>query len=359
MLQFIMAFILSFVATLLLVRFAHAHRHFTGDNDLVGVQKFHCSVVPRIGGVSIMLGLLSSGIVLWVRDLPNLTGFYLLMLCCFPAFLSGVCEDVFKYGGVIYRFAAIVASGIFAWFLADGRVDRLDVFWLDPYLALPIFSILFSVFAVAGLTNAMNLIDGYNGLASAVSIIMSIGIAYVAFFQGDYLVWSISVSLVGAVVGFFVWNWPRGLIFLGDGGAYLLGFVIAELVILVVSRNSDVSPWFALMIVIYPVIETIFTIIRRLAHKKNPGLPDAAHLHQLIYKALMKWAVGSAFDDISDKLHRNSMTSPYLWALSSMGVVPAVLFWRDTKALQISVVVFVAVYLFVYWILWRSTLDKK
>lgn len=346
MTQLVIGFCVAFFAAMFLVRYAHLHEKFTGDSDLGGVQKFHTTPVPRIGGVAIMLGLLVSGVVVSVRGLPHQVGFYVLLLTAFPAFLSGLYEDISKNGGVARRMLGIMVSAALAWYFSGGQVGRLDIPWLDAWMAVPLISLLFSVVAVAGLTNAMNLIDGYNGLASAVSAIMLAGIAYVAFFQGDYLIWSVAVSAIGAILGFLFWNWPRGLIFLGDGGAYLLGFLIAELVILLVARNPQVSPWCAAMIVSYPVMETCFTILRRLARKSNPGLPDAAHLHQLIYKRMMRWAAGSSRPE--DRLMRNSMTSPYLWCLSSVGVIPAVLFWDNTLALQISAGLFVVLYIWIY-----------
>lgn len=346
MLQFVIAFAISFVIAMCLVHYSHLHEHFSGDHDVGGVQKFHSTAVPRVGGLAIMLGLLVAGLVLSIRGLSHQTGFYLTLLTALPAFFSGLYEDISKHGGVMRRFASIMLSAGLAWYFVGGQIGRLDVPLLDSWFSIPLISLLFTLVAVSGLTNAMNLIDGYNGLASAVSVIMLLGIAYVAFFQGDYLIWSLAVSAIGAIIGFMFWNWPRGLIFLGDGGAYFLGFLIAELVILLVARNPRVSPWFAVLIVSYPIMETLFTIVRRVARRSNPGLPDAAHLHQLIYKRMMRWAVGSS--QPHHRLIRNSMTSPYLWVLSSVGVVPAVLFWDNTLALQISAILFVLLYLWIY-----------
>lgn len=346
MLQAVVGFLISFLTALVLVRYAHLHERFSGDHDLNGVQKFHFTTVPRIGGVAIMLGLLVSGIVIVTRELPHGGTFYLLLLCALPAFLCGLYEDISKNGGVLRRIFGIMLAGGLAWYFTKAQIVRLDMAWLDSWIALPFISLTITVAAVCGLTNAMNLIDGYNGLASAVSVIMLVGIAYVAILQGDHLVWALAISGIGAIIGFLFWNWPRGMIFLGDGGAYLLGFLVAELLILLVARNPRVSPWFAAMIASYPAMETCFTIARRTARRANPGMPDAAHLHQLIYKRVMRWAAGSNRPE--DRLLRNSMTSPYLWGMSSLGVVPAVLFWDNTLALQISAILFVLSYIWLY-----------
>ena len=346
MLQFVIALVVSFLTGMILVHYAHLHEHLSGDHDLSGVQKFHTTPVPRIGGLGLILGLSVSGTVLWLQSQPHLDGFYLLLLTAIPAFLSGFYEDISKHGGVLLRMSCIVLSAALAWWLLGNKVSRIGWQWADAALALPLVSFLFTAMAVSGITNAINFVDGYNGLAGAVCAIMLAGIAYVAFLQGDHLVWAVAISAVGAIAGFLFWNWPRGLIFLGDGGAYLLGFLIAELTIMLVIRNPRVSPWFALLVVSYPMVETVFTILRRVARRSNPGLPDAAHLHQLIYKRMMRWAVGSSLP--RHRLFRNSMTSPYLWSMSSLGVVPAVLFWDNTLALQIAALLFIALYVWLY-----------
>ena len=147
---------------------------------------------------------------------------------------------------------------------------------------------------VAGIANAVNIIDGFNGLASMCAVLMLISIGYVAFQVGDLAVMYMAAIGVGAVLGFFVWNFPLGLIFLGDGGAYFLGFFVAELAILLLHRNPGVSPMFPLLVCIYPVFETVFSIYRRVMLRGQPaGMPDGIHLHSLIYRRVMRWAIGS------------------------------------------------------------------
>lgn len=329
-----------------LVRSSHIHGHFSADSDLSGVQKFHIRPVPRVGGLAVAVALLACWGAQWYRGIPDHAFFLQLFLVAMPAFLSGLCEDITKRGGVLVRMGCIILSAILAWYFLGVRVTRVDLPLIDQILVMPGISLIFTVVALAGVTNAMNFIDGYNGLAAAVAAIMLAGIGYVAFLQGDLLVWSLAAVGIGACLGFLFWNWPRGLIFLGDGGAYLLGFWIATLAIMLVGRNPQVSPWFAFLLVSYPVVETVFTVLRRLSRQNNPGLPDAAHLHQLVYKRLMRWAVGSP--DPRHKVFRNSMTSPYLWLLSSLGVIPAVLLWNNTLALQCFAFGFVLAYIWLY-----------
>jgi integrase len=152
---------------------------------------------------------------------------------------------------------------------------------------------------------------------------------------------------IAAIAGFFLWNYPRGLIFLGDSGAYLIGFWIACASILLVVRHTSVSPWFALMVNAYPIFETLFTMWRRSVHQgKSMGRPDGAHFHSLIYRRVMRRTYES--DGKAHVYLRNAKTSPVLWILSSLGVVPAVLWWNSSTILMVSAFFFIVLYGYFY-----------
>ena len=192
----------------------------------------------------------------------------------------------------------------------DAQITSLDIPGIDYVLTIPGVAIIFTVFAITGLANAYNIIDGFNGLSSMVGIITLMGLAYVSFVVGDPLLTLLCLVMTGAILGFFVWNYPRGLIFLGDGGAYLIGFWVAIISALLVARHSNISPWFALMINAYPIMETLFTIYRRKIHQgKSPGLPDGIHFHTLIYRRILNPVCPGKKDDW---FTANAKTSPYL-----------------------------------------------
>ena len=370
MLALAIAFVTSLVITLLVIRYQHLHAHLTADQDLDGVQKFHAIPVPRVGGIAVYIGLLGGLLAKWFADDRAAALDLVLIECALPAFGIGLLEDLTKRVGVRERLATAGVSAVLGGYFAGAWLTRFDVPALDVFLHAPnigmgydgfavtgMLSIMITAFAVAGVANAFNIIDGYNGLSGVVAIISLLGLAYVADQVNDREVLIGALALVGAIAGFLVWNYPNGLIFLGDGGAYCIGFMVAELSVLLVARNTLVSPWFPLLLSFYPIFETLFTIFRRVViGRTHPGLPDAAHLHQLIYRRVVRWAVGSKCP--KDMTNRNALTSPYLWAMSSMAVVPATLFWKSTNILQAFVLSFVGFYVCIYWTIYSARFPK-
>ncbi len=345
----ILSFLISLIVTLTLIRYQHLHEHISSDHDLSGPQKFHTKVVPRIGGIGIFFAILMTSLcALFFFKLER--GFLLLqvMVCALPAFLTGLLEDVTKMVGVKTRLITTAISAGLAGYFVNIWITNLQIPFIDELLTITAISMAFTIIAITGLANAYNIIDGFNGLASMVAMISLLAIGYIAFKVNDSTLASTCLIVIGGIAGFFVWNYPRGLIFLGDGGAYLIGFLIAVLSILLVKRNPTVSPWFALLINAYPIFETLFTIWRRRVHQgKNPGLPDGAHFHSLIYRRLIRWAEVHEIKE-SASYSKNAKTSPYLWLLSSMATFPAIIWWDTTWVLQSFALLFCVSYVWVY-----------
>lgn len=343
-----LSFIASFVFVLLIVRYNHLHAHLTADSDLSGVQKFHAISVPRVGGVAIIFGILLALCVRYFQNTEVGTFGLMLVISAMPAFIFGLAEDLTKKVGVRIRLLATVASAGLAGYLLNAWLSSVQILGIDNLmLTYPFVAIAITCVAVGGVANSFNIIDGYNGLSAMVAVIILSGITYVAFQVGDHAIMIAALAMIGGLLGFLVWNYPRGLIFLGDGGAYLIGFWIAELSVLLTARHPEVSKWFPLLLCFYPIFETLFTIYRRVFIKKShPGMPDAFHLHQLIYMRIVRWAVGS--DDASLNWQRNALTSPYLWVLTIFSVIPAILFWRYHILLKIFTVLFAVTYIYIY-----------
>jgi UDP-N-acetylmuramyl pentapeptide phosphotransferase/UDP-N-acetylglucosamine-1-phosphate transferase len=343
-----LSFFASLVITGSLVHAARTHGGFVLDHDTTGPQKFHFHPVPRVGGIGIFIGVLGGTLLLaWLHEEVGSMP-WLLLICALPTFAAGLIEDLTKRVSARKRLLASGSAAALAFWLLGAQITRSDILGLDTLLTFSAGALAVTIVAVAGVANSINIIDGFNGLASMCVVIMLAALAYVAYEVGDPLVGPLSLMGIGAVLGFFLWNFPSGLIFLGDGGAYFLGFYVAELSILLLARNPSVSPLFPLLVCSYPVFETLFSIYRRRFLKQvPPSMPDGIHLHSLIHRRMLRWAVG----DRSAKAltRRNSMTSPFLWLLCMLSVVPAVFFWNHSGILACSLLLFAMSYLVLYW----------
>lgn len=350
LLLLLLGFTIAFVMAAVIVRGPSNHARAYSD---VAPQRFHAGHVPRIGGVAIMAGLFAAAVLAAWGQPPDrlplvpVATVGKLLLALLPAFLGGVWEDCTQRLSVKYRLALTLASAVLVVTLFGTAVPVLGLPWVDPlWQGLPWLGVGLACLAIAGLPHAFNIIDGYNGLAGFVALLVCAALVRVALQVGDREVACVVCCLAGATAGFLVWNYPRGLVFAGDGGAYIWGLVLALASILLVQRNPLVSPWFPMLLLIYPVWETMFSIYRKLARGVSPGVADALHFHQLIYRRLVR---GVFHDDEARRmLMRNNRTSPYLWGFTLLTVVPAVLFWRHTEVLMAFCALFVVSYVAAY-----------
>lgn len=148
-------------------------------------------------------------------------------------------------------------------------------------------SVIFTAFAVGGVANAINIIDGFNGLASTMSSLAFVGYAVIAWQVGDHNLAGVALVCAARVWGFFWVNWPFGKIFLGDGGSYFIVFALAFVAVMLIERNPSVSAFAILM------TEVLLSIFRRRIKKLHPGHPDRLHFHSLVkQRYVRRWFGG-------------------------------------------------------------------
>ena len=243
-----------------------------------GPQKIHQGVVPRIGGIAIILGVCGS-LVLSQKYLLAW-----LMIAAAPVFIVGLAEDFTGSVSAKLRLVVSLVTGyLFCW-LTGYQITNVSIDAVGFLLAIPVVSFVLTSLAVAAMVNALNMVDGLNGLArtTAIMIITSVGI--LSGQGGDFELQFICFSIVSACLGFLVWNFPFGKIFLGDGGAYFLGALVAGIAILLPERNNEISPFSSMLIIIYPFYELVRSTVRRIYVKGYNLLePDDRHIHSLIY----------------------------------------------------------------------------
>lgn len=331
------ALIASFLSCWGMLASRRAHERLSIDDTIPGLHKVHRTPVPRIGGFGILAGVIAGAATF---DQAEATWMLLFLLAALPAFTGGFLEDLTRkvtpYSRLLFAFGA-AATG---YFLVDARITDLDLPYDDLLFRYEIFAFGFTLFAVGGFAHATNIIDGMNGLSGFVATAILAAIALVAWGVGDARILCAALVVMGATLGFLVWNFPRGVIFAGDGGAYFLGFAIAELAVLLVHRNSEVSPWFALLALWYPVWETIYSMVRRRLRGRSPADPDGLHLHTLVYRRIVKLR--------TRPVARSALTTVCMLALCLATVVPAWRFWDETWVLQAFAAAFALAYLWIY-----------
>ena len=329
----------SFVLCVLLVITKRWHGALTMDfTD--GVQKFHTAPTPRIGGVPIVLGL----VVAWAKAPQDVqTLLTPILLAGMPAFLFGVAEDITKRVGVMQRLLATMASGLLAWWITGQSISGVDLWGVDWLLGITFVSVLFTAFAVGGVANAINIIDGFNGLASTMSTLAFIGLGMIAWQVGDTALAGTALVLAACVWGFFWVNWPFGKLFLGDGGAYFIGFALAWVAVLLIERNPGVSAFAALVICVHPVTEVLFSMYRRKVRKDHPGMPDRLHFHSLVKRRnVSKWFASSSANV------RNSITGIMVGLMTTAPVLCALIVFESSILSILVSCIFLLTYITIY-----------
>ncbi|THC40494.1 glycosyltransferase [Massilia sp. Mn16-1_5] len=340
----------SLACSLLLVATTRWHGRFTLDATR-GIQKFHSVPTPRIGGLAIMLGLIFACMVSSVTQQALLGP---LLAAAAPAFLFGIAEDLTRRVSIGARLVATMASGVACWALTGVSIAHTGIGLLDTMLAWLPLAVLFTAFAVGGVANAVNIIDGFNGLASGTVVIGLVAVGMIALDCGDLELARTCFIICAVTAGFFLVNFPYGKLFLGDGGAYLLGFLLAWLSVTLVYRNPQVSSWAPLLACAYPTFETVFTIVRRLWCRRHPGQPDSCHLHSLVKIAV----AGRYFRRFSAPL-RNACVSPFSWFLAAVPAWFAVSFPQNAEALVQGTLVSFGLYLAFYWYMARAARARR
>jgi UDP-N-acetylmuramyl pentapeptide phosphotransferase/UDP-N-acetylglucosamine-1-phosphate transferase len=334
------------------------HGHLSHDNAF-GVQNHHTEPTPRIGGVAIALGLLTAW--LWATDdVRAILG--PMLLAGVPAFAFGLAEDITKKVSVLQRLLATMASGALAWYLTGVAMQNTGLPPLDWLLGFLPLAVIFTAFAVGGVANAINIIDGFNGLASGAVAIMVGAIGLVALKVGDAPLATVCFVVAASALGFGAVNWPLGKLFLGDGGAYLLGFLLAWVAVLLPMRNPQVNAWASVLVCAYPLLEVAFSVRRRHTREgHHPGQPDKVHLHHLVHRRIVR----KLFPRMGAAL-QNSFTSPLCWLFVAVPAALAVVFAQKTSALIGALAVLGFAYSAVYarlsqfrWCISAATLQPK
>lgn len=315
-------------------------------------QRVHSRPTLRIGGLAVVSGLLAAYVFLSLNfeglgsgaSLSTWLGAFLV--ASLPSLFAGLVEDITHRVSVAARLGATFLSAGILIASTEVMLPGLGLPLLDAAFAVPFIAGMATIFCIAGVANAFNVADGFNGIASGTAILSLATIGWMAWGASDPALALFCGVGILSVLGFFVFNFPFGKIFLGDGGAYLIGLFVAFAAVLLPLRHTDISPWASLLACAYPVLDTLFSILRRRHQARHPGLPDRLHFHSLIYRRGMV-RVFPGVNRLST-LGRNSLTG---FVVLLLGLVPAAMaiFFHKT---EIVLQVFALMFMLGYWILY-------
>jgi UDP-N-acetylmuramyl pentapeptide phosphotransferase/UDP-N-acetylglucosamine-1-phosphate transferase len=346
--DFFIAGITSFLTSLALLLTKDWHGKLSMDES-DGIQKLHTVPTPRIGGLGIVLGVIA-GFAAASHDPQAMEKRAILssiIIAGIPAFFFGFLEDLTKRVSIKARLLATMTSGVLGWGITGVALNHVNIIGIDWILAFTPIAVIFTAFSVGGVANAFNIIDGFNGLSSGVAIIMLASLGFIARHHGDIPLAFTCLLIAGAILGFTALNWPHGKIFLGDGGAYFIGFAIAWIALLLPHRNQAVSPWTSLLICAYPIVEVLYSFLRRYRREgQTPGEPDRMHLHHLIYRRIVK----KYFPHTSHSL-QNGLTAIFMWLIAAIPCAAALLIKDRQGYLIIAFLFFAFLYSHIYRLL--------
>jgi len=269
---FIFAFIIALVVTMLLIPPAMKWADKIGAIDIPDARKVHTQAIPRVGGIAMVAGSVISILLLAELDqqvIAILAGF--LVIWGFGLW-DDKCDLNYKvkFLGQLLAVVIVVTWGdviVRTFPFIDGHIP--------DYLAIPL-----TIFALVGITNAINLSDGLDGLAGGTSLITISIIALLAYDAGGEMVVLISMAVAGSILGFLRHNTHPARLFMGDTGSQFLGFSLGVMVIVLSqSVNSAMSPLIPLFILGLPILDTMAVMGQRLYEKRSPFSPDKNHIH--------------------------------------------------------------------------------
>ena len=267
------SFILAMFVTMSLIPFLMRSAERWRVIDMPDHRKVHSHAIPRIGGMAMVAGALIP-IIMWL--MPNTT--VIALLCgMLVVFGFGLWDDRCDLDYRIKFFGQFLAV-IIVIFYGGIRIDIIPFAGLDPvpiYISIPL-----TVIFLLGITNAINLSDGLDGLAGGTTLLSFGVIALLGYHEQDVVVLITAIAVLGSILGFLRFNTYPARIFMGDGGSQFLGFVIGVLAVMLTQKDdSALSPALPLLLLGLPILDTLLVMGQRVYEKRSPFAPDKNHIH--------------------------------------------------------------------------------
>ena len=301
-------------------------------DDLLAVQSMHKQLTPRVGGLAVFGAL---GVSVFFAPVSISASYANFVIATSLLFFVGLAEDLGFQISPRLRMLAAIGASLLAILLLGVWLPRTGIPGLDVLVTHWAIGIPLTLLVTAGVTNGFNLIDGVNGLASLTAIAAAVAMSQIAGLAGYTTMVHLAMMVAAGIFGFFLINYPFGLIFLGDAGAYTIGFVLSWFGISILLNSPDVSPWAILLTMYWPVADTLLAIYRRSRRNADVSAPDRLHVHQLVMRALEICILGRNSRHLANPL-TTLVLSPFVIAPPIVGV----LFWNQNQNAFLAVVVF-------------------
>jgi len=277
--------IITFVLTVLFTQLIQKYASSIGMLDIPNSRSSHTNPTPRGAGIAMFLAYSLVLVLLYSEFVLQHLGFFLGLSIIF---LLGVYDDAKGTSPRLKLVIIAIATALI--FFIDGLQISTLGHWFGVEITLPyLLALIVTLFAVAGFTNALNLIDGLDGLAGSISLVILASLFYIGYAYHDQFIMTVSFVVIVSLLAFLLFNWYPASIFMGDSGSLVLGFIISILSIKAIDYMSDTTIFF---IAAVPIIDTIIVMTRRIQRGQSPFSPDKSHFHHKIL--LLKGSVDAS-----------------------------------------------------------------
>jgi len=246
-----------------------------GLQDIPNHRSSHINPTPRGAGIAMFLAYMIVFLLFNFNFVSTYSGFFIALSMIF---FLGLFDDIKGANPRLKLIIIALASALI--FFVDGLEINTLGHWFGVEIQLPmILSFLVTVFAVVGFTNALNLVDGLDGLAGSLSLVILASLYYIGYVYHDQFIMTVAFFVILSLLGFLLFNWYPASIFMGDSGSLVLGFIISALAIKAINYVSDTT---VLFLAAVPIIDTIIVMSRRMQRGLSPFSPDKNHFHHKI-----------------------------------------------------------------------------
>lgn len=275
----ILKLLLTFLLSLVFIKLIINKATFLGLRDIPNERSSHTKITPRGAGIGFGFAIFLS---IFFTKFDLFISTYLVFIAIFLVFIVGILDD-HKDASPKAKFYVIFTSTLLLF------LDDISIYSLGSYFGYEIslwyFALPFTMFALAGFTNALNLIDGLDGLSASISIVILSAFLYIGFINNDELIYTLSIFTIVSLIAFLFFNWNPASIFMGDSGSLLLGFIISTVAVLSLKYIHPIAIFYLAAV---PILDTIIVMVRRIKKGISPFNPDKTHIHHILLKFFSK-----------------------------------------------------------------------